>query len=71
MKAIQYKQLGQSDVLKFVDVETPQPKADEVLIQLKAASLNHLDLHFRRGLPVPFPIFQVQMVPALSLKKVP
>ncbi|HMQ10585.1 MAG TPA: zinc-binding dehydrogenase [Oligoflexia bacterium] len=51
MFAIQYNELGSSDVLNYTQVNKPSPKDGEVLIELKAASLNHLDLHFRRGLP--------------------
>ena len=47
---------GGPEVLRYEDVEDPAPGPGEVLIGLRAASLNHLDLWLRRGLPsVPKP----------------
>lgn len=37
------------DALECIDVPTPQPNVDEVLIRLRAASLNYLDLMVARG----------------------
>lgn len=51
MKAIQYSQLGGPEVLQYIDVPTPSPKPNEILIRVLAASINHIDIHFRRGLP--------------------
>jgi alcohol dehydrogenase len=49
MKAIRYHEVGEIDVLKFEDVPTPEIGDDEVLVRVKAASLNHLDLRLRAG----------------------
>ena len=49
MKAIRIHEHGDLDVLSIDEVEIPQPAADEVLIKVKAAALNHLDLWVRRG----------------------
>jgi NADPH:quinone reductase-like Zn-dependent oxidoreductase len=49
MKAIRYHEVGGVDVLKFEDVATPEIGDDEVLVRVKAASLNHLDLRLRAG----------------------
>lgn len=49
MKAIRYHEVGEVDVLKFEDVPTPEIGDDEVLVRVKAASLNHLDLRLRAG----------------------
>jgi NADPH:quinone reductase-like Zn-dependent oxidoreductase len=56
MKAIRIHEDGGPDVLVYEDAPDPEPGPDEVLIQLRAASLNRLDLWVRRGLPsVPKP----------------
>jgi NADPH:quinone reductase-like Zn-dependent oxidoreductase len=51
MKAIVYHEHGSADVLKLEDVEKPVPKNDEVLIKVRAASLNPLDWRLMRGEP--------------------
>ncbi|MBW3592761.1 MAG: zinc-binding dehydrogenase [Actinobacteria bacterium] len=56
MKAIRIHEDGGPDVLRLDEVDDPEPADDEVLVRLHAASLNHLDLWLRRGLPsVPKP----------------
>jgi NADPH:quinone reductase-like Zn-dependent oxidoreductase len=43
-------------VLRYEDVPDPEPAQGEVLVELRAASLNHLDVWIRKGLPsVPKP----------------
>jgi len=56
MKAIVYHNYGSPDVLKFEDVAKPVPKENELLIKVRAASLNPLDWHFMRGTPYLFRI---------------
>lgn len=51
MKAIQYSQLGGPEVLRYIDVRDPVPQESEILIRVLATSINHIDIHFRRGLP--------------------
>jgi NADPH:quinone reductase-like Zn-dependent oxidoreductase len=51
MKAIVYHEHGSADVLKLEDVEKPVPKDDEVLIKVRAASINPLDWRLMRGEP--------------------
>jgi NADPH:quinone reductase-like Zn-dependent oxidoreductase len=51
MKAIVYRQYGSPDVLKLEQIAKPTPAHDEVLIKVRAASVNPLDWHFMRGLP--------------------
>jgi NADPH:quinone reductase-like Zn-dependent oxidoreductase len=51
MKAALYKTYGPPDVVQVEDVEKPVPKDDEVLIKVRAASVNPLDWHFMRGTP--------------------
>src|SRR5262249_26329648 len=51
MKAIVYHGYGPPDVFRCEDVETPVPGDDEVLIRVRAASVNPLDWHLLRGTP--------------------
>jgi zinc-binding alcohol dehydrogenase/oxidoreductase len=56
MKAVRIHEDGGPEVLRYEDVEDPAPGSGEVLVRLRAASLNHLDLWIRQGLPsVPKP----------------
>jgi len=56
MKAIRIHEDGGPEVLRYEDAPDPEPGAGEVLVELRAASLNHLDLWIRKGLPsVPKP----------------
>jgi NADPH:quinone reductase-like Zn-dependent oxidoreductase len=48
MKAIVYCEYGSPDVLKFEDVAKPVPNDDQVLIKVRAASLNALDAYMIR-----------------------
>jgi len=42
---------GDPEVLQYTDFPTPQPAPGQVLVRLKAAALNRLDLWVRRGWP--------------------
>ena len=56
MKAIRIHEDGGPEVLVYEDVPDPEPADEEVLVELRAASLNHLDVWLRKGLPsVPKP----------------
>ena len=56
MKAIRIHEDGGPEVLRYEDAPDPVAGPGEVLISLRAASLNHLDLWVRKGLPsVPKP----------------
>jgi zinc-binding alcohol dehydrogenase/oxidoreductase len=56
MKAIRIHEDGGPEVLRYEDVPDPVPADGEVLVELRAASLNHLDVWVRKGLPsVPKP----------------
>jgi NADPH:quinone reductase-like Zn-dependent oxidoreductase len=56
MKAVRIHEDGGPEVLRYEDAPDPEPGPGDVLVQLRAASLNHLDLWVRRGLPsVPKP----------------
>jgi NADPH:quinone reductase-like Zn-dependent oxidoreductase len=56
MKAVRIHEDGGPEVLRYEDAPDPVPQDGEVLVELRAASLNHLDIWVRRGLPsVPKP----------------
>ncbi len=51
MKAALFKEHGDPEVLTFSDFPDPVPEPNEVLIEVKAVALNHLDLFVRGGIP--------------------
>ncbi len=51
MKAVRIHEFGGPEVLRYEDVPDPQLRKDQVLVGVKACSLNHLDLWARKGLP--------------------
>jgi zinc-binding alcohol dehydrogenase/oxidoreductase len=56
VKAVRIHEDGGPEVLVYEDVPDPVPGPGEILIELRAASLNHLDIWIRKGLPsVPKP----------------
>jgi NADPH:quinone reductase-like Zn-dependent oxidoreductase len=56
MKAVRIHEDGGPEVLRYEDAPDPEPRPGEVLVELRAASLNRLDVWIRRGLPsVPKP----------------
>jgi NADPH:quinone reductase-like Zn-dependent oxidoreductase len=61
MKAIVYEQFGSAQMLKQKEVQTPEPKENEVQIHLKYAGVNPVDWKIREGqlkdmIPAPLPI---------------
>src|SRR5262249_2045740 len=59
MKAIVRTQYGPPSVLHFAEVEKPTPRENEVLIKIRAASVNPLDRFTMRGAPL------VRLIPSL------
>jgi NADPH:quinone reductase-like Zn-dependent oxidoreductase len=51
MKAIVRTQYGPPSVVQFAEVATPAPADNEVMIKLRAASVNPLDLFLMKGMP--------------------
>ena len=51
MRAMAFAEPGGLDVLQLMDLPKPTLDVDEVLVQVKACALNHLDLWVRKGLP--------------------
>jgi len=49
LKAVVMHQRGGPEVLRYEDYPTPEPGPGEVLVQVRACSLNHLDVFTRRG----------------------
>jgi NADPH:quinone reductase-like Zn-dependent oxidoreductase len=65
MKAIVYHNYGSPDVLKCEEIEKPAAGDGEVLIKVRAASVNPLDWHFMRGTP-----YFVRMMTGLRKPKI-
>jgi NADPH:quinone reductase-like Zn-dependent oxidoreductase len=53
MRAVVYRRYGPPDALTLEEIEKPLPSEDEVLIKVRAASVNPYDWHFMRGEPYP------------------
>jgi NADPH:quinone reductase-like Zn-dependent oxidoreductase len=51
MKAVRIHQFGGPEVLTYEDVPDPQLRKNQVLVRVRACSLNHLDVWARKGLP--------------------
>lgn len=49
MKAVRFHEHGGPEVLRYEEAPEPLIREDEVLIQVKACALNHLDLWLREG----------------------
>ena len=57
MKAIRIHEHGGVDALKWENIPKPELSVNQVLVDVKATSLNHLDIWVRKGIPgVPFPL---------------
>ena len=51
MKAVVYRCYGSPEVLQFEDIAKPTPGDHEILVRVRAASVNPLDWHYMRGTP--------------------
>jgi NADPH2:quinone reductase len=49
MKAIQITKTGGPEVMELADVPVPQPKSNEVVVKIKAAGVNFIDVYHREG----------------------
>ncbi len=66
MKAIHFHAYGSADVLALEEIDTPAVGDDDVLVRVRAASVNALDWHGMRGHP-----YLVRMTDGLRRPKVP
>ena len=58
MKAVIFHKHGGPEVLEYAEAPDPAIKSNEVLVEVKACALNHLDIWARSGLPgvaIPLP----------------
>ena len=60
MKAVRFHEYGGIEVLRYEDVDRPQPAPGEVLVQVAGTAFNPVDIWFRAGIihqiyPVTFP----------------
>ncbi len=51
MKAVTIRSHGGPEVVNLEDLPDPQPSAGQVVVAVKAAALNHLDIWVRKGWP--------------------
>ncbi len=51
MKAIVYHDYGSPDVLRLEEIEKPVPNDNQLLIRVRAVSVNPLDWHYMEGIP--------------------
>ena len=51
MKAAIFREHGPIENLEVADIPTPEPGPGQVLVRVRAAALNHLDLWVREGIP--------------------
>lgn len=57
MKAVRIHKHGGPEVLQVDEMPIPKPGPGDVLIKMKTAALNHLDIFVRQGIPgVPLPL---------------
>lgn len=51
MKAVIFRQHGEPKVLEYTDVSEPSITSSDILVRVRACSINHLDLWVRQGIP--------------------
>ncbi|PPF12706.1 NADP-dependent oxidoreductase [Rathayibacter rathayi] len=49
-RVVQYSRFGDADVLEIAEVERPRPGPGEVLVEVLAAGVNHMEAFIRQGL---------------------
>ncbi len=63
MKAAVYRKYGPPEEVRIMNVPTPSPKADEVLVRIYATTVNRTDCGFLRGIPRIVRLFSGLRVP--------
>ena len=66
MKAIQYKAFGNSDVLELKQVDKPVIRENEVLIKVKATTINPADMKIRSGFMQKIMPVQLPFIPGFD-----
>ncbi|MFK8213333.1 NADPH:quinone reductase [Haloferax volcanii] len=64
MRAVRFHDHGGRDVLQVDDIDTPEPAAGEVLVEVAAAGVNPVDTYFREGSYQPF---AMPMIPGVDV----
>ncbi|ELZ96743.1 Zn-dependent oxidoreductase, NADPH:quinone reductase / NADPH2:quinone reductase [Haloferax mucosum ATCC BAA-1512] len=64
MRAVRFHEHGGRDVLRVDDIDTPEPTAGEVLVEVAAAGVNPVDTYFRSGSYQPF---AMPMIPGVDV----
>jgi NADPH:quinone reductase-like Zn-dependent oxidoreductase len=67
MKAVVWTAYGPPDLLRIADVEKPAAHRGQVLITVRAASVNPIDRHFMRGSPAAVRLAAGFRTPTLQL----
>jgi NADPH:quinone reductase len=49
MKAVRVHETGPAEVLRYEDVDDPEPAPGEALVKIAAAGVNYLDIYYRSG----------------------
>jgi NADPH2:quinone reductase len=49
MKALTFSTFGNSDVLEYIEIPSPELKSGEILVEIKAIGLNFADVYRRKG----------------------
>jgi NADPH:quinone reductase len=65
MKIVEFDRFGPPDVLKVVDVPTPEPRPGAVLVRVKAAGVNFFEVLMRANLYAVKPI--LPMAPGVEV----
>ncbi|HEY2036893.1 MAG TPA: NADP-dependent oxidoreductase [Steroidobacteraceae bacterium] len=60
MKAVRIRSFGGPEVLELADIDKPEPQDDEVLIKVRAASVNPVDYKIRSGA---YPVVKQDQLP--------
>src|SRR4051812_1223319 len=66
MKAIVCRAYAPPETLRIEEVEKPVPGEDEVLIRVRAASVNAMDVHLMRRPPAPIRLFMGRRRPKVD-----